>query len=76
MNEDIATPALSDDLIEGAEGLAEFIFGSRSPKYRRKIYHLTEQGELPSFRLGAKIYGRKSVILKWVEDQERRALAA
>jgi hypothetical protein len=66
--------SLSDDLIEGADALAEFIFGSR--KDRRKVYHLAEKGELPLFRLGAKICGRKSAILQWISEQERRASAA
>lgn len=69
-------PALSDDLIEGADGLADFIFGNRSAKNRRKVYHLTEQNELPTFRLGAKICGRKSVILQWIQNRERRSTAA
>jgi hypothetical protein len=68
------THHLSDDLIEGADSLAEFIYGSR--KERRKVYHLAEKGELPLFRLGAKICGRKSAILQWIAEQERRATAA
>jgi hypothetical protein len=66
--------SLSDDLIEGADALAEFIFGGR--KERRKVYYLAEKGELPLFRLGGKICGRKSVILQWISDQERRTRAA
>lgn len=66
--------ALSDDMIEGADGLAEFIFGD--PKKRRKVYHLAEQSDLPVFRLGSKICGRRSVILQWIAEQERRASAA
>jgi hypothetical protein len=65
---------LADDLIEGADALAEFIYGHR--KERRKVYHLAEKGDLPLFRLGAKICGRKSAILKWISEQERRANAA
>ena len=68
------SPALAHDIITGAEGLAEFIFGDR--KQRRKVYHLVESGGLPVFRLGSQICARKSVILHWIGEQEQRSRAA
>lgn len=62
---------LSSDLLHGAEAIATFIFGN--PKERRKVYHLADSHGLPVFRMGATICGRKSTILKWVEEQERAA---
>lgn len=50
--------ALADDLIEGAADAAEFVFGDRSK--RRKVYRMTEKGELPAIRKGSRIFYRKS----------------
>jgi hypothetical protein len=33
-------PELADDILEGAEAIAEFLCGSKA--YRRKIYYLAE----------------------------------
>lgn len=46
-------PRLSDDLLEGADAIAIELFGDA--KHRRKVYHLDSLGELPTFRLGAKL---------------------
>lgn len=62
---------LSDDLLRGADQIAEFLFGAASE--RRKIYHLTEKSRLPVFRLGAVLCARKSVLLSWISEQEARA---
>lgn len=61
---------LADDLLRGADEIAEFIFGKRGG--RRKIYHLAETSHLPVFRLGAVLCARKSVLLKWISGQETR----
>jgi hypothetical protein len=39
---------------------------------RRKVYHLVATSNLPVFKLGSMICARKSVLLKWVEEQEGR----
>jgi hypothetical protein len=65
---------LSDDLLRGAEQIAEFMFGSAGE--RRKIYHLAENSRLPVFRLGAVLCARKSVLLGWIAEQEARACGA
>lgn len=60
----------SDDLLRGADAIAEFIFGDRGG--RRKIYYLAETSRLPVFRLGSVLCARRSVLLDWVTSQERR----
>jgi len=60
----------SKDMLRGADELAAFLFGSKSQ--RRKVYHLAATSNLPVFKLGSMICGRKSVILRWVEAQEAR----
>jgi hypothetical protein len=58
------------DMLRGAEEIAQFLYGDE--KLRRKVYHLVATSNLPVFKLGSMICARKSVLLKWVEDQERR----
>lgn len=59
---------LADDLLEGAEGIAEFLFGDA--KKRRRVYHLAENKRLPVFRLGAVLCARKSTLMDWIAKQE------
>jgi len=66
MSED--DPEFAKDLLRGADQIAQFL-GYDS---RRQGYHLVETSNLPVFKLGSMICARKSVILKWVEDQEKR----
>lgn len=63
---------LSDDMLRGAEAIAEFLFGDA--KLRRKVYHVVECGKLPTFRLGAILCARKSKLLEWIEQQERQSV--
>jgi hypothetical protein len=58
----------SSDLLRGADDIAEFLFGDG--KQRRRVYHLVATSNLPVFKLGSMICARKSVLLKWVGDQE------
>ncbi|MEH2570661.1 DNA-binding protein [Bradyrhizobium sp. AZCC 2289] len=60
---------LHDDLLEGADAIAEFLFGKKSK--RRKVYHLMDK--LPVFRLGNSVCARKSSLLSMIEDQEKAA---
>jgi len=64
---------LADDLLRGADEIAEFIFG-KSKSGRRKVYYLAECTRLPVFRLGSVLCARRSVLLKWISGQESRAL--
>ena len=63
---------LANDLLRGAAEIAEFIYGER--ELRRKVYYLVEYARAPVFRLGATLCARKSVLLKWISDQERQGL--
>jgi hypothetical protein len=63
---------LADDLLRGADEIAEFIFGERGS--RRKIYYLAECTRIPVFRLGSVLCARRSVLLNWISGQESRAL--
>ncbi|MBU6527971.1 DNA-binding protein [Methylocystis sp. MJC1] len=65
-------PELADDILHGADEIAEFIFGKKSS--RRKVYYLSECTRLPVFRLGSMLCARKSVIKGWIAGQENRAL--
>ncbi len=67
-------PQLASDLLRGADQIAEYIFGHA--RERRKVYHLAETSRLPVFRLGAVLCARRSVLLDWIERQERRARSA
>lgn len=62
---------LADDILRGADKIAEFLFGDRAE--RRKVYHLAERSQLPVFRLGVVLCARKSVLLAWIAAQEARA---
>jgi len=61
---------LANDLLRGADAIAEFVFGS--PKHKRKIYYLATEAKLriPVFRIGAVICARKSTLIDWIERQE------
>lgn len=63
---------LADDILEGAEAIAEFLFGSR--EHKRKVYYLSETSKLPIFRLGSVLCARKSVLLDFIAGQESRVL--
>jgi len=62
---------LADDLLRGADAIAEFMFGSASE--RRKVYYLANTGKrnsLPVFRMGSVLCARKSSLIQWIETQE------
>ena len=62
---------LANDLLPGAEAIAEFLYGHR--RHRRKIYHLTQAKRLPVFHLGSTLCARRSTLIAWIEDQEIKA---
>lgn len=61
------------DTLRGAQEIAFFLYADR--KLRRKVYHLAATSNLPVFKLGSVICARKSVLLKWVTEQEARHAA-
>lgn len=69
---------LADDILEGAEAIADFLFCGTSDhergRNRRKVYYLAENCQLPFFRLGAILCIRKSVLLDFIAAQEIRVL--
>ncbi|TWA75648.1 hypothetical protein FBZ83_12375 [Azospirillum brasilense] len=58
---------LSDDLLEGADAIAVELFGDA--KHRRKVYHLDSLGELPTFRLGAKLCCLRSKLREHINSK-------
>ncbi len=61
---------LADDLLRGADAIAEFIFGST--KHRRKFYYYASDAKIrmPHFRIGNVVCARKSTLLDWISRQE------
>lgn len=39
----------------------------------RQVYHLHDSGELPTFKLGAKVCARRSTLARHFAEQERAA---
>ena len=72
MQQTAAEVPLSEDLLQGADEIAIFMFGD--VKYRRKIYYLTGEAPrgLPHFKMGSVICARKSTIRNWIAEQEGR----
>ncbi len=68
------TAEFAEDLLEGAEAIALFIFGTE--KARRKVYYQIERKYLPVFRLGQLICARKSTLRQWIEKQEQTGIGA
>jgi NMD protein affecting ribosome stability and mRNA decay len=66
-------PNFAQDLLRGAEEIAQYLFNDRSA--RRKVYHLVATSRLPHFKLGSMICTRKSTLEKWIQEQENRLAA-
>jgi hypothetical protein len=64
---------LGDDLLRGADEIAQFIFGRTGKNRRRAVYYLCRTSRLPHFRLGSMICARKSTLIGYISAQERRA---
>lgn len=63
-----ANDNLAADLLKGADEISEFIGIDR-----RSTYYAISKKRLPTFRIGASIFARKSTLLAWVADQENSA---
>jgi hypothetical protein len=68
----MSEPPFADDLLRGAEEVALFLFGSA--QMRRKVYHLAATSNLPVFKRGSMICGRRSTLVAWITEQENRRL--
>lgn len=68
------TPPLADDLLRGADVIAEFIYGDK--KLRKRVYYLHAKakgtGRLPIFKFGATLCARRSTLLAWISEREGR----
>jgi len=64
---------LSADLLVGAQAIAEFMYGPGAN--RRRVYALMEKktNRPPIFCVGATMHARRSSIVAWCEELERRA---
>lgn len=60
--------SLAEDLLRGADKIAEFIFGETSSALRQRVYRLRD--EAPLFPLGRELCARKSTLLKWIAERE------
>lgn len=62
--------SLSEDLMMGADPIAEFLFGDASETNRRRVYHASDKLGLPTFKMGGTLCARRTKILAWIERQE------
>jgi len=62
---------VADDLLEGANEIARFLFGPKGK--RRRVYYLIASSGLPVFRLGETICARRSTLRAWIAEQENAA---
>ncbi|HUZ74543.1 MAG TPA: hypothetical protein VMU87_16280 [Stellaceae bacterium] len=73
-------PTPADDLLTGAQPIADFLFGDANPlKRRRRLYHVASQmkgtARPPIWKLGATLCARKSALLAWISERERASAA-
>jgi hypothetical protein len=66
---------LASDLLHGAGAIAEEVFGTRSEKARRRIYHLHQKRRLPTWKEGPEIMSTKSAIREHYSDKQAAAVA-
>jgi hypothetical protein len=65
-----AESPLGDDLLIGAESIAEYLFGD-AKKYRARVYHMAGTGVLPTFKFGAMLCARRSTLRRHIEQREQ-----
>ena len=63
--------SLSDDLLDGGEAIAEFLFGRSDPQTLQRVFRLARFGQIPVRRIGRRIIARRSEL-----DRAFRAEAA
>ena len=61
---------LADDLLKGVHRIGLFL---NEPD--RRIRYMAEQNQLPVFKIGRCLYGRKSTLLKHIEKLEAEAMS-
>ncbi|MGJ7042106.1 excisionase family DNA binding protein [Shinella sp. BE166] len=68
------TPAndnLCDDVLKGADEIAEFI-----KEDKRAVFYAIKKGRIPHYRIGQNIRARKSTLTAWIASQEAGARAS
>src|ERR1700733_13727470 len=64
---------LSEDLLEGAAAIAEFLYGKNSnKKSRRKVYYLAHHSNMPFFKLKSRWCALKSELREYIQKQQRK----
>lgn len=58
------------DILKGSKSIAAFLGFSE-----RTVRAQAEYGRLPVFKIGAAICARKSTLLSWIAEQERKNVA-
>jgi hypothetical protein len=61
---------LAEDLLQGADAIAVFIYGNADEANRRRVYHAAGKRELPTFYFNGKVCARKSTIMKRFAERE------
>src|SRR5689334_18523571 len=68
--------SISDDMLRGATAIAEFMLGD--PKQRPRVYFMSDPARTsdpwPVFREGGMLVARKSTLLAYLAERERRLL--
>lgn len=59
------------NLMHTAGEIAQFVFGSKEPKYVRVIYHWADSGKMPIFKVGDTLCASPATLRKAIEKLER-----
>ncbi|HVR55674.1 MAG TPA: hypothetical protein VMT72_02455 [Pseudolabrys sp.] len=65
---------IGDDILVGARQIAVFLFNNGDDKHRRKVFYLVSKRRIPVFRPSSGMWARKSALLAYIEEQERKSL--
>ncbi len=57
---------LADDILEGADKIAEFMGWNR-----RRVFYAADQKLIPTFKIGNHVCAKKSTLRKHFEDLEK-----
>jgi hypothetical protein len=73
MTQIASASSISDDLLTGAEKIAEFVFADTSPQTVRKTRHLIRTKVIPAFKLGGVVAARKTTVLRAIEALDKKS---
>lgn len=63
-------PPIADDLLDGADQVAAYIWGRGA--HPRRLYRAMQTSRMPVFRLGGRLCARRSSLHAWVRELERQ----